>query len=406
LKILLSAFACEPNRGSELGVGWNWALSLAQTGHQVVALTRSVSRPSIEEAMRKAPPGLDLRFEYFDVPRPLRWQTRGPLHLHVVLWQWLAAGFAMRLHQCERFDCVHHVTFAGLRSPIFMGRLGIPFILGPVGGGERAPWRLRRGYSLLGLIYDAARDVANLMIKFTPFMGEMFAKAERIYVTSPETLQVMPRRFRDKVQIELAIGTEETTPSGADRTVRPDKAHDAGFRVLYAGRFIDCKGMHIGLPAFARLVKTVPDSRLTMVGEGPAKRRWRKLARELGITSNIEWLPWQDRAAMANLYCEHDVLLFPAMHDSGGMVVLEAMNHGVPVVCLKLGGPATLVDESCGYKIDPSGKSAAQVVGELGDALIGVARTSTRRPFAQAARVRCREFSWRQKVVRIYGLAT
>src|SRR5262249_36069867 len=97
LKILLSAFACEPNRGSELGVGWNWALSLAQTGHQVVVLTRFTSRPAIEEVMKNAPPGLKLWFEYFDVPEPFRWERRGPLHLHVVLWQWLAARFAQKL---------------------------------------------------------------------------------------------------------------------------------------------------------------------------------------------------------------------------------------------------------------------------------------------------------------------
>jgi glycosyltransferase involved in cell wall biosynthesis len=406
LKILLSAFACEPNRGSELGVGWNWALSLAQTGHQVVVLTRSVSRPPIEEAMKSAPPGLSLRFEYFDVPEPLRWQTRGPLHLHVVLWQWLAPGFAKKLHQRERFDCVHHVTLAGLRSPIFMGRLGIPFILGPVGGGERAPWRLRRGYSVSGLIYDAARDVANLMINFTPFMGDMFASAERIYVTSPETLQVLPRRFRDKVQIELAIGAEEPSLSLIGGMVRAERQQAACFRVLYAGQFIDCKGMHIGLPAFARLVAAEPGARLTMVGEGAAERRWRRLVEHLGIAANLEWLPWHSREAMARLYSDHDVLLFPAMHDSGGTVVLEAMNQGLPAVCLKLGGPATLVNESCGCAIDPTGKSVAQVVEALGDALIGLARAPTRRPLEQAARQRCREFSWRDKVVRIYGLAS
>jgi glycosyltransferase involved in cell wall biosynthesis len=405
LKILLSAFACEPNKGSELGVGWNWALSLAQAGHQVVVLTRSESRPAIERMTKEAPPDLDLRFEYFDVPKPLRWHARGPLHLHFALWQWLAAGFAKRLHQRERFDCVHHVTFAGLRAPSFMGRLGIPFILGPVGGGERAPWRLRRGYSLHGLLYDAARDAANLMIQFAPFMIDTFASAERIYVTSPETLRLMPRRFRNKAQIELAIGAEQSAPM-TGRILPPRTPTDACFRVLYAGRFIDCKGMHLGLPAFARLVDTDPDARLTMVGEGPAERRWRKLAEDLEIAANVEWLPWQDRMAMATLYADHDVLLFPAMHDSGGMVILEAMDHGLPVVCLKLGGPATMVNESCGYAVDPAAKSVAQVVREMGDALIGLAQDSTRLPLAQAARLRCRDFSWREKVIRIYGLAS
>jgi glycosyltransferase involved in cell wall biosynthesis len=237
-------------------------------------------------------------------------------------------------------------------------------------------------------------------------MSDMFASAERIYVTSRETLRLMPRRFRNKVHIELAIGAEEESALLVGRILLPRKRQDAGFHVLYAGRFVDCKGMHLGLPAFARLVDAEPDARLTMVGQGPAERRWRKLAEDLGIAANVEWLPWQDREAMASLYADHDVLLFPAMHDSGGMVALEAMNHGLPVVCLKLGGPATLVNDSCGYAVDPAGKNAAQVVGEMGDALIGLARDATRRPLAQAARLRCRDFSWREKVVRIYGLAS
>ena len=406
MKILLSAFACEPNRGSEMGVGWNWALSLADAGHQVVVLTPSESRPAIERVTKAGLLGSRLRFEYVDVPKPLRWRARGPLHLHVALWQWLAAGFAKKLHQRERFDCVHHVTYAGLRAPSFMGKLGIPFILGPVGGGERAPWRLRRGYSLHGLIYDAARDAANLLIQFTPFMVDTFASAERIYVTSRETLRLMPRRFRNKVQIELAIGAEEESAPLIGRILPPRRPQDRCFRVVYAGRFIDCKGMHLGLPAFARLVDADPDARLTMVGAGPEERRWRKLAEDLGIAANVEWLPWQDREAMASLYSDHDVLLFPAMHDSGGMVILEAMNHGLPVVCLKLGGPATLVNETCGYAVDPAGKDVGQVVQEMGDALTGLAQDTTRRPLAQAARLRCRDFSWREKVIRIYGLAS
>ena len=285
MKILLSAFACEPNRGSEMGVGWNWALSLADAGHQVVVLTPSESRPAIERVTKAGLLGSRLRFEYVDVPKPLRWRARGPLHLHVALWQWLAAGFAKKLHQRERFDCVHHVTYAGLRAPSFMGKLGIPFILGPVGGGERAPWRLRRGYSLHGLIYDAARDAANLLIQFTPFMVDTFASAERIYVTSRETLRLMPRRFRNKVQIELAIGAEEESAPLIGRILPPRRPQDRCFRVVYAGRFIDCKGMHLGLPAFARLVDADPDARLTMVGAGPEERRWRKIS-ESPRTSN------------------------------------------------------------------------------------------------------------------------
>jgi glycosyltransferase involved in cell wall biosynthesis len=406
LKILLSAFACEPNRGSESAVGWNWALSLAQAGHQVVVLTRSEARLAIERMPKEALPRPHPRFVYFDLPKAFRWQTRGPLHVYFALWQWLAASFAKELHRCEQFDCVHHVTYAGLRAPSFMGRLGIPFILGPVGGGESAPWRLRRGYSLVGLMHDAARDAANFMVQFTPLMNGMFASAERIYVTSGDTLRIMPQRFRNKVQIELAIGAEEEAAPlrGGISSFREQR--EACFRVLFAGRFVDSKGMHLGLPAFARLVDAEPDARLTIVGDGPAEGRWRKRAEDLGVAANIVWWPWQDHAAMTSLYADHDVLLFPSLHDAGGMVILEAMSHGLPVVCLRLGGPSILVNDSCGYVVDPAGKDIAQVVREMGDALICLSRDSTRRPLAQAARLRCRDFSWREKVARIYGLAS
>ena len=405
MKVLLSAFACEPNKGSEFAVGWNWALFLARAGHQVVVLTRSESRLAIEKETNAAPPDARLRFVYFDVPERLRWQARGPLHAHAILWQWQASGFAKELQRREQFDCVHHVTYAGLRTPSFMGGLGIPFIFGPVGGGERAPWRLRRGYSLAGLIHDAVRDAANFMIQFTPFLTHTFARAERIYVTSRETLRLMPRRFHHKAQIELAIGAEESTAvAGGSHPART--ARDGCFRVLFAGRFVDYKGMHLGLPAFARLARSCPEARLTMVGEGPMQRRWRKLVDDLGITSVVEWLPWQAREHMATLYARHDVLLFPALHDSGGMVVLEAMDHGLPVVCLKLGGPATMVNASCGYAVDPADKSAAQVIREMGDALTGLAGAAVRQPLADAARRRCRDFTWREKVVRVHGLAS
>ena len=404
MKILLSAFACDPEKGSEFAVGWNWALYLARAGHDVVVLTSAESRLAIERVVQRMPLGRSLRFEYFDVPRSFRWQSRGPLHLHAALWQWLAMRFARQLHRQERFDRVHHVTYAGLRIPSFMGRLGIPFVFGPVGGGERAPWRLRWGYSVGGLLHDALRDAANVMIWFTPFMTDTFARAERIYVTSGETLRLLPPRFREKARVELAIGAEE--PEAAlPRDPSPRRPQDEGFRVLYAGRFVDYKGMHLGLPAFARLARAIPAARLTMAGDGPMKGRWQRMAKDLGIAARVEWLPWQGREAMTMLYETHDVLLFAAMHDTGGMVALEAMHHGLPVVCLKLGGPATLVNRSCGYAVDPAGKNAAQVIAEMGDALTMLAGEPARIPLARGAQLRCRDFSWREKVIRVHGLA-
>ena len=400
MKVLLSAFACEPGMGSEFDVGWNWAMSLRRAGHDVVVLTRSQSRKAIERALtgvNDAP-----RFAYFDVARPLRWQKRGPLHLHAILWQWLAAEFACSLHRREQFDRVHHVTYAGVRAPSFMGRLGIPFIFGPVGGGESAPWRLRQGYGLPTAILDVARDAANLMVRLSPIMKSTFEHASQIYVTSPETLALIPRRYRSKTRIELAIGIE--APADC-RTTPPSPSTCEGLRVLYAGRFVDYKGMDMGLRGFARLVRKDPGSRLTMVGTGPSRGRWQRLARSLNIERQVDWMGWQPGNAMHEVYARHDVLLFPSLHDSGGLVALEAMRHGLPVICLKLGGPSALVNETCGHVVDPEGKGVADVAAEIGEALIRFTRQELLSKLSASARVRCAEFSWSRKVSRLYGSA-
>jgi len=367
VKILLSAFACEPHRGSEAEVGWRWALHLALLGHDVWVLTRSASFSAIETELARLR-AKRLHFEYYDVPEPIRWWGKDgrklPLFVHYALWQWDAAGAASDLHAREGFDRIHHVTFAGVRAPSFMSSLGIPFVLGPIAGGERAPWRLRFGYGFRGWLLDALRDLANATVRFNPLMLRTFARATTIYVTSRDTLGLLPRAHRHKAVIELAIGSEgEAGGFNADLVAR--QRADTTFRVLYVGQFLYLKGMHLGIPAFARLVKAWPDARLTMIGDGSAKARWQKLAKHLGIAANIDWQPWLRRAELTKFYISHHVMLFPSLHDSGGMVVLESLAYGLPVVCLNIGGPGIIVTNGCGRLVDVVGKSKAEVVAKL-----------------------------------------
>ena len=403
MKVLLSAFACQPGVGSEYAVGWNWAFGLAKAGHDVTVVTRSEARSAIEQSICELPPAIKPRFVYFDVPKAIRWQMRGPLHFHYFIWQWQVARFVRRSFKSERFDRVHHVTYAGLRAPSFMGSLGIPFIFGPVGGGERAPWRLRFGYSFLGLFFEALRDLANYAVRTTPALANTIAQAEKVYVTSNETLQLLPIRYHHKVTIELAIGTDgEIQHPIANPSPQARHSH---LSLIYVGRFVDYKGMHLGLRAFASVLRTLPGTRLTMVGDGPQKARWKNLAARLGIAANVDWLPWQTYYDMPAIYRKHDVLLFPCLHDSGGLVVLEAMMEGLPAVCLKLGGPGVMVNDSCGRAIDVTDKSRKEVIRNLASALIELNNPKTRSTLAAAARLRSREFSWQEKVTRLYGAA-
>ncbi len=402
MKVLLSAYACEPNLGSEPGIGWGWTCELARLGYDVWVLTcASHHQKGIEAELSKTPPMPNVHFVFYDIPKVWRWWHTGGrgIRTHNFLWQWGAYRVAKRLHREMPFDLVHHITWGGLRQPSFMGNLGIPFVFGPVGGGEKAPWRLRIGYPLRGWALDAVRDLMNLAVRFDPFMRHTFRRATYIYVKTPETGRLIPAEFQSKVSCALEIGIDLPQPGRMGNERNADK-----FRILYVGRLLYWKGMHLGLQAFAKLTRSHPDARLTIVGDGPDGQWSKRLADRLQVSEKMEWVPWLDHDKLLEAYPQYDLLMFPSLHDSSGNVVLEAMAHGLPVVCLDLGGPGVMVDETCGRVVRTWGRSRDAVVDGLAHALTELADDpAARTRLAQGALARARKYAWDVRVKRFYS---
>ena len=87
MKVLLSAYACEPDKGSEPAVGWNWVRQVSRF-HEVWVITRANNRKPIEKALAKNPLP-NAHFIYFDLPHWARFWKRGQrgAHLYYYLWQ-------------------------------------------------------------------------------------------------------------------------------------------------------------------------------------------------------------------------------------------------------------------------------------------------------------------------------
>jgi glycosyltransferase involved in cell wall biosynthesis len=401
LRVLLSAFECAPGVGSETEVGWRWALEIARLGHEVVVLTWTRDRALIEEARAAGILPASVRFEHV-MPWWLDALARRGLPLQLVHLSWQAVAYlhARKLIDRECFDLVHHITYCVIRQPSFMGRLPLPFVLGPVGGGETAPLALRRGMGARAWLLDLVRDGLNLIARADPITRSALRAARLIYVSSPDTARLVPDRLQDKVRVRLQVGIDEREIlEGA----RSDAHADAEVRLLYGGRCLGWKGMHLGLEALARLRAGGWPARLTIAGTGPAQPRWQAAARRLGLEGAIDWLGWVPHERMPEVYRAHDVLLFPSLHDSGGHVVLEAMAHGLPVVCFDLGGPGTAVDASSGRVIATAGRSRPEVVAELADALRELADPQLRRQLGESARNRVRRYDWRRQVAAVYA---
>src|ERR1700737_2271302 len=120
LRILVSAYACQPGKGSEQGVGWNWVRQIATT-HEVWVITRAKNCTPVERELARHPMP-NAHFAYFDLPRWARFWKKGSrgMHLYYYLWQFAAYLFARRLHREIGFDVVHHVTFVNYWMPSFL----------------------------------------------------------------------------------------------------------------------------------------------------------------------------------------------------------------------------------------------------------------------------------------------
>jgi glycosyltransferase involved in cell wall biosynthesis len=397
MRVLLSAYACEPNIGSEQEIGWQRTLHMPPFAEEVWVLTRSNNREVIEADPQGHTPGL--HFLYYDLPGWLRRLKKWPgfLYVYVTLWQWGAYGLAARHHREKRFDRVFHVTFTGMLSGSFMGRLGIPLIVGPIGGGERAPFFLRRGMPRLCRLKELLRDLGIILQRYSPLTCPALAAAERIYVTTPESLRLVKAKWHSKTEVQLSVGHCTQTATQPER--RPSTLP----RFVFVGRLLHWKGVHFAIRALAEARRAVPAATLALFGSGPAERWLRDLAKRCGVADAVEFAGHVPRQQLVDSLLSYTGLVFPSLHDSGGLVVLEALSKGLPVVCLDLGGPGIMVNGSCGIVVPTTHADEAQTVTRLAKAIISLATMapSELERLSLGAIARANELSWSKLTERI-----
>lgn len=398
-RVLLSAFECNPYCGSDAEVGWQWVRQLSMRNFDVTVITRRTHQKEIEQCVAEMGDCVVVHFEYVDIEwlYPCTSLINSRNHIYYYFWQWTAFLRAKQLHQKKPFNLIHHVTWVSFRQPSFMGLLNVPMYFGPVAGGDEIPRGYTKSFGLKQRLVEDFRKIANLMVRFDPLMWLTYASAEKVFFTSDAHLVSVPDFVRKKAQIELAIGCDFT--DGEEKYVPIEYS---GNRLLFVGRFLGLKGMDIGLRIFARILQERPDVTLTMIGDGVERDRWMNQAKYLGVDSAINWRGWLPKVEVLRLYSDADVFFFPSLRDSGGFVVLEALQQGMPVVCFKLGGPGMLVDDSCGCAVIAN-SNIQSTISDYADSVLQVlSRRTSESQLSQNCRRRAQCFKWDALIKRIY----
>ncbi|MCT7985720.1 glycosyltransferase [Laspinema sp. A4] len=361
MRVLVSSYACRPHVGSEPGVGWNVIQQLVKY-HEIWAITREDNRPSIEAELAQNPVK-GLHFIYYDFPDWATWWNKNQrgVQFHYYLWQIAAYFLARKLHQEVQFDLIHHVTYVRYWTPSFIALLPIPFIWGPVGGGESAPKSLLGHLNPRGKVYETLRDLARGIGEIDPFVHLSAQRSVIALATTEQTAARLRKLGAKNVQVVGECGMSSDEIEKLHNLPAPSSSPVCFISI---GRLLHWKGFDLGLQAFAKA--KIEGSQYWLVGDGPEKLRLQTLASQLGIADQVKFWGKLPREETLRRLAESHVLVHPSLHDSGGWVCLEAMATQRPVICLDLGGPGIQVTEETGVKISPD--SFDEVIDNLANA--------------------------------------
>ena len=350
-KILLVAFSCQPGKGSEPGVGWNWAVQAAKT-QDVWVLTRSKMKkyvePAIPEELKDS-----LHFLYAPSSKKLRKLT---IYLEYLAWQHTAFRYAKKYCREMQFDCVWSITFGNMFLPTYMYKLGLPFIWGPVGGAEQVPKQYWKEFPFKKRCVHMLKYWMGQHIKLLPWIWKPAKEAALIIARTQATKELFPQDMQDKVQVHLEACVDMERDFCFDLALAAQLKKSNGINLLYTGRIIDIKN----IPMLVSIMKDYPDCRLHILGDGDERAESEDLVKKYGIQNNVVFYGNVPRASLLKAVQECDAFVFPSLKEGAPWSLLEAMAFEKPIVAYDLNGMHDTLSPESAILVNIDGKTPSE----------------------------------------------
>ena len=233
-----------------------------------------------------------------------------------------------------------------------MAFLPIPFIWGPVGGGESAPLSFWKDFNFKAKLYEFLRQVARFSGELDPFVHLTARRSTIALACTLETaarLKALGVRRLEWVSGQTGITAAELGQFQQLKAQLSNSSSDQPVRFLSLGRLIHWKGFHLGIRAF--IEADLPNTEYWIGGTGAEEARLKEIVERSGWDDRIKFLGALSRTDALQVMAKCDVLVHPSLHDFSPTVCLEAMAAGLPVICLDLGGPSRQITDETGIRV-------------------------------------------------------
>lgn len=347
IKIIVSAYACNPDEGSEKGAGWNWIISLSQIFENVIVLTRGSSKSAIE---RQDYDRNKIKFVYIEnsnfiikIKKYFRINR-----LYYVLWQIKIRRISKKIAKNEKPDYVHHLTWATFILPIGIYSKGFRLVIGPIGGAVLYPWRIRKILNLYNrkeIIGELLRLIwQKLLIPITR-LNSTFRRAEIILVQNEQTAKVFKWHLNVRVLSNAGAKIDLNCISQGEKKGLVDVK-----RIVFLGRLVHVKGLELAIMAMTD--KRLVEFKLDVIGSGPLENKYRKMVSNLELENRIRFLGRTSHKQIYDHMRKANVFVLPSLREEGApFTAVEAMSIGLPIVALNNGGPITTLGKGSGVLV-------------------------------------------------------
>jgi glycosyltransferase involved in cell wall biosynthesis len=345
--VLISAYTCCPNRGSEPGNGWNWLMGYLQNGYTVHCVTSDRYVKEIQGfCLEHKLEGITFYFTSIQFSSLARKVPFLGDYLHYYLWLIKARPIIKRLAVDISFTHAHHVTYSSIKFGTPLYNLNTKIVLGPLGGGELPDKSLRK-YLGKSYYFEAFKyAMGDFLSAINPTVRSSVKSADCILVSNEIAANIIKKYTSiSLVQMFDAGLADYFSCKFIDRDL------NGVINIIWIGRMLPRKGLNLAIEAVAQLPKDF-NFHFYIVGDGPLKEISENTIREYHLQEKTTFTGKLPHDQIKSVFEKAHLLLFPSLIDSCPMQVFEAMANSLPVVTLNHQGMKDQVTEKTGIKID------------------------------------------------------
>jgi len=362
MNILLAAYACEPDKGSEPEVGWQMVTGLAKAmpKDNIYVITKANNKTAIENKGYAE----NISFIYYQLPKYISFWKKGGRGIRTYYYLWMIGATIHIKFKKLPLDIVHHITFVNDWMPSFFCFLknnNNSFIWGPIGSHDSVNLKFCSGIKKK-IVSKLTDFIKYIFRNFDPFFLICKNKADYIIGINKYVHKSLKLKGDKNFIPEPAIALPACYIIDYH-----DVTYEDSFNIISIGRLTYLKNFKLSILAFSKFLKTQncnKNIKLQIIGNGEDKLTLQKLVKDLDISRHVEFIGYIPLVEVHSYLSKAKVFLFPSL-ENAGFVTLEAMSHSLPVVALDYGGSQQFVKNNMENQLVPESIPYSEITSRL-----------------------------------------